>query len=673
MLAQPENDFERTVIERFQEHCEGYTAEDFTLSDKPYRFLADLAGSYPTYSSLLGNVLLRTAKAKGAPASAVRETIRAILRQIKRQAGTDEPAAQPRNDVSNSMSFADQPLRDADGAPVKMDIGAYIADGERIIEYRGKLVEQVISHPIMISRRFVDIEDGAEYVELSYKIRGEWKELTVMKGTITTAQSITALGNKGVDVTSESAKSLVRFLNTVDTLNGDRIPVSRIAKRVGWTEDGGFVPYTPDISYGGDASFTEMYNAIHERGSYDTWLEAVKRIRREKSSLPARVLMAASFASPLLKIFKALSFIAHIWTSESGTGKTVALELAASVWANPAVGAYVKNLSSTAVALEQSAGFTRHLPLILDELQTIQSKGDYQDIIYMLCEGHGKSRGAKNGGLRATPTWNNITITCGEMPIITDSSKAGAVNRVVEVHSEGALFGNTRQLHLTLLENYGFAGKRFVEALRDEETVKAAEAKLKEFEGALINVCTDKQALSASMLLLGDWLSEKLIFHDGVTISVSEIRRFLKTREDVDTNRRALDYVTGWIAENHNCFARYEKDGVYYKFTEKTELGNRLFGRIDADGEKQTVWIFKNPLESALRQAGFNFKSFKEWLRQNGLIVTSEKDYDMPRVKVSGVLGRALGLKIVGDSASRLEAFKRRLQEPANDEPPDFQ
>ena len=97
-------------------------------------------------------------------------------------------------------------------------------------------------------------------------------------------------------------------------------------------------------------------------------------------STTARVILAASFASPLLEVLGALPFFVHLWGVDSGTGKTVALMLAASVWGDPAVGAYIKTFDATVVGHEKTAAFLNHLPLCLDELQSLPPRGAWIEI-----------------------------------------------------------------------------------------------------------------------------------------------------------------------------------------------------------------------------------------------------------------------------------------------------
>ena len=86
-------------------------------------------------------------------------------------------------------------------------------------------------------------------------------------------------------------------------------------------------------------------------------------------STTAKIILAASFASVLLEPLGCLPFFVHLWGVDSGTGKTVALMVAASVWGDPAIGNYVKTFDGTVVGLEKTAAFLNELPLCLDELQ----------------------------------------------------------------------------------------------------------------------------------------------------------------------------------------------------------------------------------------------------------------------------------------------------------------
>ena len=90
----------------------------------------------------------------------------------------------------------------------------------------------------------------------------------------------------------------------------------------------------------------------------------------------------------------------------------------------------------------------------MDELQILNKRSDFDDIIYRLCEGTGRLRGKKDGGIQNIKTWRNCIITTGERPITSMSSGGGAVNRVIEIECNGGkFFKNPREFCRTIQAN----------------------------------------------------------------------------------------------------------------------------------------------------------------------------------------------------------------------------
>lgn len=391
-----------------------------------------------------------------------------------------------------------------DDSGVRVDAPGYIG---------GEIV--VCAHPIIPIKRMVNVDTGEVKIQLAYR-RGtgfRWQYAIFDKQTLSTARSITALSTYGIDVTSESAKELVKYLAYIENENYDLIPEEKLVERLGWVDDEGFSPYAKDIVYDNGGQFLDIFKSIKSEGSYEEWLKLARTIRSDLMIQP-RIVLAASFASVLLKKIDALPFLVHVWGAGSGTGKTVSLCLAASVWAYPATGNYIRSLKSTDVGLEQLAFFTGNMPLCLDELQLIQNRKNFDEMIYWLCQGTGKTRGAKTGGLQAVRRWCNTIITTGEQPITTSNSRAGAVNRTIEIECLDKLFPDPRAVYVTLAHNYGFAGKDFVEKLQnDPDAIKLLKETQARFQEELDGVATDKQVLAASMILTADFMADKYIFH----------------------------------------------------------------------------------------------------------------------------------------------------------------
>ena len=601
---------------------EGFSYDDFVAGDAPYILFEESAVD-PDSRARFELILKHRAKELKIPAKVIDEILRARSGNIV--------YLQPK--TAGGMT-------EWEGQPAILRTGKYIIE-DGCISCEGRFgIELVCTHPIMPSRRYINIETGTEALEISFK-REYWKSIVIDKGTLSSASTIVQLANHGVSVTSETAREMVKYLSYIDDLNRDLIPIEQMSNHLGWISDKDFVPYVDGVQYDSQGQFTQMYKTIGESGYYSKWLEAVKDVRAH-GTVQARITLAASFASVLLSHFDALPFFVHLWSSQSGTGKTVTMELAASVWANPQVGAYCRPLKSTDVGLEQLATFTCNLPLCLDELQSIQDKKNFDDIIYGLCEGSGKTRGARNGGLRRLQSWKNAIITTGEMPIVGSASKAGAMNRVIEIECDGPMMPDAKSVHRVVSANYGFAGKRFIEAICDKQIMQEIETEQQELFEKLSNTGTDKQALSASILLVADHISEQIIFQDGIKLTVEDVLPYLRTHSDVDTGRRAHEYLTEWIAENRSGFI---VNGDMQSFR-----GHAVLGCMDTDSEGTVTaaWIINKAFNSAMIDGGFNPDSYLSWALGKKLIQPKPGSKDKKtnkRIPGIGITARCVCLK----------------------------
>lgn len=506
------------------------------------------------------------------------------------------------------------------GQPFRLRCGIYSCTDEGVKYERGERIFTACAHPVMPLERLVNIDTGEEHIRLGLCRGGIWRSLTVERETISRSQTIVSLAAKGVGVTSENARSLVRYLADMEQMNYDALPCRKLTSRMGWIAENGFSPYIGNVAYDSGGRFAAEFNAIHPEGDYEAWIALTRYVRFQESTA-ARVALAASFASALVEPLGAQPFMVHLWGVISGSGKTVALMLAASVWADPAMGRYVKSLHATDVALEQLAAFSGSLPLCLDELQLIQERKDgFDRLIYMLCEGVGKSRGAKAGGLRATGRWCNAIITTGEQPITGTNSRAGVYNRVLEIEAPAQVFKQPAELCETIRAHYGHAGPDFVRRLQaDRSLIDEARRLAKAYQRQLEQEgVTDKQSLAAGVLLAADELAGRLIYGDGPSLIPEDLLPFLATNHSVDTNARAYEWLCDWVAGNPGRFI--SKRNAYMP---------ECWGALEYDGSEEPVraCIVKAVFDRELAAAGFNPYAFLTWAARTGRIECERGHY----------------------------------------------
>ena len=513
-----------------------------------------------------------------------------------------------RNDVSVDDAGQDTMF---EGQPVQLRCGSYscLDKVTRINEY-GMEVE-VISHPIMPVKRVTNIETLDAKLEIAF-CRGKkdsWKYITVPRDMLASSQKIIGLANQDIGVNSENAKEVVRFLGLIESKNYDDLPRQNAVSHMGWLPDGRFMPYVDDIVYDGGEGpeFDKIYREMKPTGDESVWMDVALKTRAG-DSVPARIALAAGFAAPLVKVLDALSFVVHIWGAK-GCGKSVGLMLAASIWGNPDIGGLAKTFNGTKVSFETMSAFCCNIPVMIDELQIANdNRKNFDELIYMLCEGASRSRGLKTGGLQLQKRWLTSIITTGETPIIQSNSGGGAAVRTIEVNFKNMpLFGDdmtARTVAGKLKKNYGFAGKRFVQALYDKKVISALQALQQKYYNELTGDIDGKQVLSASILLAADALATKLIFRDGKNLKTDELKEFLITKEESDVDKRCYEFIQDWIAANPR------------RFDASDDNNGECWGVV----EKDIAYVNKTIFENVLKNNGYSMKSFLNWARINRLL-----------------------------------------------------
>ena len=500
---------------------------------------------------------------------------------------------------------------DYEGQPLELSCGDYICNdyvGVQGIDSYGNEVT-VCAHPIMPTKRLINVDSGEVQLEIAYRRGNVWRRQIVPRSMLATASQIVGLSAWGIGVDSENAKALVKYFTAVEHLNYTDIPERNSTKRLGWVGDGMFSPYMDELEYDGDPTERKIYDAVCEKGSYELWRDCMTNARSNSKAF--QIVLATSFASAMVKPCRCLPFIVHLWGGTEA-GKTVALMAAISVWGNPEQNAGLfRTFNSTDVGIEIAASVSNSIPLFIDELQIAKDRKSFDEFIYKIAEGAGRTRGAKTGGLKALTSWANTTITTGEQPITNGNSGAGAINRSIEIDCKNIkLLQKPRDTVGVILSNYGHAGRKFVSKLQDNFDYAIKLQGDYQHLFAETNV-TDKQALSASLILAADRLASEWVFGNAADcLTIDDILPYMSTKEDVDINLRALDWLYGFVAANANRFYRSAAD---------VDMVGEIWGEYDDD----RITIIKSVFDRCMADAGFSPAAFLSWAKRQDLLEVS--------------------------------------------------
>lgn len=466
--------------------------------------------------------------------------------------------------------------------------------------------------PVVISRRFHNLDMGTEKVELSFYRDNNWRNVLAARSVVFNRNSILRLADSSFPVSSNNSSDLISYLSDFERENDKVIPLVKSVARLGWIKDNEFFPYSTNenLEFENDSKEASIImSGFKTNGAYIKWLEVAKKARENKI---ARFIISAAFASILLEPLHKRVFFIHLWHN-SRSGKTATIKLAMSVFGNPHK--IIGSFNSTLVGLERMAAALRNLPFAIDELQVLNTKRiSSENIIYMLSQGQGRTRGSKEGGIQETLTWRNIILTTGEEAMIGDNTQDGANTRTFEIYAKPVEdIALASLMHEVSEKHYGFAGSEFVTKLcKDICDNKDFLTDLYEnFKTSLKLKYQDCiHIYEVSVVCLGDYLSSIYVFGED---EVSARENSIETAEEmIENNRqlmrndnieRAWEVFCGWVIANNQKF--------------QFDTPSPRYGRID---ENENYLIIPTYAHKALEEAGFSPKKVFRGFAERGYI-----------------------------------------------------
>lgn len=462
----------------------------------------------------------------------------------------------------------------------------------------------------------------------------------------------------GVRMNLEAKKYLNEWLMQQD-------PKDRViaAMRAGWSSDGrSFV--MPNRTIGEDKirfqSEYAAYDDYIQKGDINDWRESIA-IRCTGNPI-LLLSAAASFAAPLLLRAKQQSYGGggiHL-IGKSSSGKTTALQVAASVWGGPG---YVRAWRATANGLEATAAALNDSLLVLDEISECDPR-EIGAIIYALANGQGKQRAKRTGGSRDSARWRTIVLSSGERTLSAHMQeagqqiKAGQEARLLNIPATDRAYGAFDNLHdladgrafadymkQSTSKFYGVAGPAFIEKLlQDNDSLPELYVRtcnLQDFSSpdgvesraaglfALIAVAGEKateygltgwqegEALTASIELFNAW---RVFRGQGQTESrqiLQGIRHFIDRHGD-----------SRFSELGNSGLNKYEGDNVDQRPVVRDRAG------YWKDSDKGRVFMFNS---AALQEAakGFDLKFILRALVDVKWIVASDSGKNSKKVKIN--------------------------------------
>jgi len=273
----------------------------------------------------------------------------------------------------------------------------------------------------------------------------------------------------------------------------DEYPQRELVTDLGWHQDGKlfYDGAQPMIATDLDPNryyFEPKYRPpVANAGTLKGWQEQVLPLAWANPTL--LVMLHLGMLSPFLPFFQTLSSRLVNWHGLKGTGKTLGLQVAATLFGNgidPATGGnskappFVRKFKATANAIELIFAETSPFPALLDELTEVKRISEVIDVIYLTASGIGKKRMQSNLKAAADNIWLQSIQTTSEHSIANAALLAnrplngGEEDRAIDIKVDSlgiitnlcnfASFGEAAgHLKRACAEQYGTAGPALIE------------------------------------------------------------------------------------------------------------------------------------------------------------------------------------------------------------------
>lgn len=411
------------------------------------------------------------------------------------------------------------------------------------------------------------------------------------------------------------------------------------ATNTGW-HDGAFVlPNriigSADVVFQSEQIGDSEYSSV---GTLQGWQEEIAVYC--EGNIPLMVSVSAALAGALLQRIQRQGGGIH-WKGDSSSGKSTAVEIAASVWGSPQ---FVKSWSATANGLEGAAASRNDTCLILDEIDQALPH-EVGKISYMLVNGQGKQRAGKIGNACKIQRWRLMTISTGERTLteimgeIGKKPNAGQLVRLLSIPASFE-YGTFSKLHnfkdgrsfadylkQARGRNYGHAGEAFIRGLIDDkQDIGEAISKLEEEFASKVDTSLEKRAASvfACIALAGELAIKYKILPwcEGDSILAAEIAfdHWLENQGKSNTEDHQILWSVNDFLDKHggSRFSPKKESSVFDR-----AVINRA-GWCENEGDERVYYFTSAALKEA--GAGFDLKRIVQALDKAGWIVNHDPD-----------------------------------------------
>lgn len=481
------------------------------------------------------------------------------------------------------------------------------------------------------------------------------------KAVVSKDETVKALASQNVVAAygAGNDKNLFDYVRAcVEEVSANRkalpVPVS-----FGWQDDGSFVTNGKIFYPDGAVRTTPMpglENLVantRPSGTAENWRKVVDLLVTRKNYDMLAVGLGVAFGAPLMDFSKLSGLVFSAGSSHSGTGKSLSLNIAASVWGDPQ--GYRINPATSPVATIQRAGLLHSLPLVTDEVTT-KNRKDFEWLpafIFDISEGQGKERmesGANKERLNLT-RWRLLAVISSNDHTLDylsggrKHSSEGEMRRMLQWEVKEELKWELHEIDTLklLADNYGHAGQVFGAWLAKNR--KVAEAMFNRVYADVrreFSFTNDERYWHAGVaacitgyILIGKGHAE--IVDLPIKALVSSLKKIVeKTRSIVKSSARtAEDILNAYIREYYGRLvvikvldgkttAMIGESGAVDASITRTEIAGRV--EHDSPAGHISFYIEEQQLKAYCSSRSFGYSDFKTELAKHCIVEPIKKN-----------------------------------------------
>jgi hypothetical protein len=493
------------------------------------------------------------------------------------------------------------------------------------------------------------VQDG-KHIAHFVAIRAQGAQDVLIDSSAVASKDTTIKALNEQDILATSPEASVHLHKYVWSCiqQGNERRATKVPDQYGWQADGTFV-CAGRIFRKGKASvevplpgLENIVQATKPKGTIEGWRAYINTLKRHKLYKALAVFLFGA-AAPLMRYTGLYGMTIHCASTESGTGKSLGLMAAASVWGHPTHYRTGKNTSDKAMV--QRLGLLQSLPVVTDEI-TNKNRNDFEwfpNFLFEMTDGKGRERmeGGANKERLNKSTWSTLAImssnTYGVDYLLTGRrhTSDGEVRRLLEFEIEEVMQGlsdEDRAAITGLNENFGVAGTVLAQFMVDNEEhlsglVQRYTAKVR----SSFNSTDDERFWTATVgcavamsVLLGSKHGTGLV-DLPMDMIMGEMRLAIeRTRAKIKSGQRtASGVIDSYIQENYGklLIVRYMEEGKR-KIT--AELGglemardvsvtrSQIAGRVEHDKTPghTDLYIDKKAIARFANEMGFGWDTF---------------------------------------------------------------